>query len=92
MTLALTAVLVGIVIGVYVAYLNKLFLRCPHCGMFGTWRLDNVGAPIEEFDGDENLVGLTQRRQCRKCGGEVDDVWSDFKGRELRRVDRTLSA
>ena len=73
-------------LGIYSAFLNRAFLRCPYCTKIGAWRFDNLGAPIDELDGDGHLVKSTQRQTCRKCGGEVDHVWSDFDGREIRAI------
>lgn len=82
----LAAIIFVVVIGIYTAYLNNAFLRCPVCRKLGAWRFDDLGPSIEELDDDGNLVRSTQRQSCRKCGSEVDHVWSDFDRREIRRV------
>lgn len=80
----LAIVLVVIAYVLYTMILNREFLRCPHCGKVGSWRFNNVEEPVEEYDEDECLVGSTVRQRCRKCGGQVFHVWSDFEGREIR--------
>ena len=79
-------VFVGI-IGLDIAILNGVFLRCPYCRKTGTWRFDTAGNPDLEHDQDGKLMRSTQRKRCRQCGHHVDDVWSDHEGRELRRAD-----
>ena len=79
-------IFIGIV-GIYNAVLNGAFLRCPYCQRPGAWRFDNDGTPTLDLDEDGNLIRSTQRKRCRSCGHDVDDVWSDHDGREIRRVD-----
>ena len=77
---------VGIIVLTFVAYtliINREFLRCPHCGKFGSWRFDDVAPSDDEYD-DGSLIRSSTRQRCRKCGGEVLHVWSDHEGRDIR--------
>ena len=75
-----------IVFVTYMAILNGAFLRCPYCKKIGSWRFDSIDKPVEEHDSDGDLIKSTQRQKCRRCGCEVDHIWSDHDGRELRKV------
>ena len=71
----------------YTAALNGFFLACPYCGKIGSWRFESVAEPQYEHDEEDNLVSSSHLRRCRKCRGHVQDVWSDFEGREIRKSD-----
>lgn len=77
---------IGGAIVLYMALLNRAVPRCPYCRKIGAWRFDILGAPVDEFDDDGNLVRSTKRQRCRTCGGEVDHIWSDDDGREIRKA------
>ena len=68
----------------YTMLINRAFLRCPHCEKIGSWRFDDLDEPIEEFDDDECLIRSATRQKCRKCGGEVIHIWSDYEGRAIK--------
>ena len=68
---------------IYTMIVNRVFLRCPHCRKIGSWRFDSIGESIDEHDADGVLVRSVTRQECRKCGGKVVHIWSDFEGREI---------
>lgn len=83
----LVAGLVGIIaVALYTAAINREFLRCPHCRKIGSWRFDNLGPASKEYDEDDGLQRVVQRRACRRCGGEVIHEWSDYSGRSIRKA------
>lgn len=86
MSWILAIAVIGAAIVLYTALLNRAFLRCPYCRKIGAWRFDRLGAPVDECDDDGNLVRSTQRQKCRKCGGDVEHIWSDYDGREIRKA------
>jgi hypothetical protein len=82
--LAIVAAVLGTLL--YTAWLNRLFLRCPHCRKIGSWRFDAVEPAVDRHDEDGDLVSSRQLRVCRKCGKRVIDTWSDHGGRTLERA------
>lgn len=83
MSWMLTLIAAVILFAAYTAIINSEFLRCPHCGKIGSWRFDAIEEDVDECDEEGVLVRSTTRQRCRKCGGEVVQVWSDFDGREI---------
>lgn len=76
----------------YTAWLNRLFLRCPHCRKIGSWRFDPVEPVRYGRDEDGVVVSSRQVRVCRKCKKTVLDAWSDYGGRTLEAApDRDVS-
>lgn len=82
---------ISIIVLTLVAYtliINREFLRCPHCGKVGSWRFDAIAPPVDEYD-DDHLIRSSTQQKCRKCGGEVLHIWSDYEGREIRLPEGT---
>jgi hypothetical protein len=71
----------------YTAWLNRLFLRCPHCRKIGAWRFDVVEPATVSKDEDGVVQSSRQIRVCRKCGKRVVDTWSDHGGRTLEKMN-----
>ena len=69
---------------IYTMIINREFLRCPHCRKIGAWRFDSIGESVDEKDQDGALIRSVTQQRCRKCGGVVVHVWSDFEGQEIR--------
>jgi hypothetical protein len=69
---------------VYTMIINREFIRCPHCRKIGSWRFDSIGDSIDEHDEDGCLIRSETPQRCRKCGGKVIHIWSDFEGQEIR--------
>jgi hypothetical protein len=67
----------------YTAWLNRLFLRCPHCRKIGSWRFDALESAVVSKDDDGVVQSTRQVRVCRKCKNTVLDAWSDQGGRTL---------
>lgn len=82
-----TIVIIAGVIVAYIMLINGAFLRCPYCGKMGSWRFDDLGRPVDELDDDGDVIKSKQRQSCQKCGNEVIHSWSDYAGREIRKVD-----
>ena len=81
---------IGLAIAVYVLYtmmVNRSFLRCPHCGKIGAWRFDDLGEPRDECDEDGSIIRSEVQQICRRCGGQVVHIWSDYEGREIRKTE-----
>ncbi len=83
MKIALAIVASIVAVALYTAWLNRLFLRCPHCRKIGTWRFDTLEPAVVSKDDDGNIQSSRQLRVCRKCGKRVLDTWSDHGGRAL---------
>ena len=75
----------------YVAFLNGMLRRCPHCGKIGSWRYDKIGSPVEEKDEDDVTTKLTQQLRCRYCQKLVTEVWSDFEGRAFLKNEEGIT-
>jgi hypothetical protein len=69
----------------YTAWLNRLFLRCPHCRKIGSWRFDAAEPEACRRDEDGVVQSSRQIRVCRKCGNRVLDIWSDHGGRRFEK-------
>src|SRR5438445_406154 len=50
MKTALIIVAVVFAAVLYTAWMNGVFLRCPHCRKVGSWRYDPAGPPVKEND------------------------------------------
>src|SRR5207245_10226825 len=85
MKTALIIVAVVFAAVLYTAWMNGVFLRCPHCRKIGSWRYDPAGPPVKEKDRDGVVLKRTEIRTCRKCGGRVLDRWSDHEGRSFEK-------
>jgi hypothetical protein len=59
------------------AWVNGMFLRCPHCRKIGSWRYDDPEPAVVEEDEGGGIESSRQIRVCRKCGQKVLDKWSD---------------
>jgi hypothetical protein len=79
--------IVAFVLGLYTAWMNGAFRRCPHCGKVGSWRYDAAEPAVHEKDEDGVLQKRTQIRICRKCGKMVLDKWSDSEGRTFEKAN-----
>jgi pyruvate-formate lyase-activating enzyme len=75
-----------LVFGIYTAFTNGIFLRCPYCHKIGAWRFDTIESPIETIDEDGNTQSTQETRICRKCTGKVLDIWSDHEGRTIKKA------
>ena len=76
-----------LVMALYTAWMNQLFLRCPHCGKIGSWRYDAAESAAEERDEDGVVRKITQIRICTKCKSKVLYKWSDYEGRTLEKAN-----
>jgi hypothetical protein len=86
MMIALLIVAAVLATLLYTAWLNQLFLRCPHCRKIGSWRFDRVEAAVVSKDEDGVVQSSREVRACRKCGTRVVDTWSDHGGRTLKQT------
>ena len=84
--IALTVLAVVAAISFYTAWLNGIFLRCPHCRKIGSWRYDSTEPAVVEKNEDGSVVSRSQPRICRKCGKRVMDRWSDGGGRTFEKA------
>jgi hypothetical protein len=87
MRIALITIATILVVLLYTAWLNRLFLRCPHCRKIGTWRFDAAEPATERKDNDGAVQSSGQIRVCRKCGKRVLDTWSDHGGRKIEKLE-----
>ncbi len=86
--IALITVATIVAVALYTAWLNRLFLRCPHCRKIGSWRFDNLEPAVVSTDKDGVAKASRQLRVC-KCGKRVLDMWSDNGGRSLEAARET---
>ena len=86
MKLALAIIAAVFALGLYSAWLNGLFLRCPYCRKIGSWRFDAAEPVVETKDEDGVVESSRQVRVCRKCGKRVLDTWSDHAGRSFEKL------
>jgi hypothetical protein len=84
LTLAIIASVFALLL--YTAWLNRLFLRCPHCRKIGSWRFDPAEPEACNRDEDGDVQSSRQIQVCRKCRKRVLDIWSDHDGRALTKV------
>jgi len=85
MKIALTIVAV-FALALYTAWLNGLFLRCPHCRKIGSWRFNSTEPAVVEKDEVGGVLSRSQTRICRKCGKAILDKWSDHEGRTFEKA------
>jgi endogenous inhibitor of DNA gyrase (YacG/DUF329 family) len=86
MKIALAIMGVVLVGSFYIAWLNGVFVRCPHCRKVGSWRFDPAELAVERKDEEGVVESSRQIRICRKCGKRVVDRWSDHSGRTVEKV------
>ena len=86
MKIALVTIATVLAVALYTAWLNRLFLRCPHCRKIGSWRFDTLEPAVVSKADDGAVQSSSQLRACRKCGKRVVDAWSDQGGRVLEAV------
>jgi len=87
MNLVLIITTAVFVVLLYIAWLNGLFLRCPHCRKIGSWRFDAVEPPVEERDEEGTVRSRRQIRVCPRYRKRILDKWSDHDGRTLEMID-----
>ena len=87
MKLALLIAAVVSALLLYTAWLNGVFLRCPHCRKIGSWRYDSSEPAVQDKDEDGIVQTRRRIRVCRKCGKRVLDKWSDHEGRTLEKAN-----
>jgi hypothetical protein len=85
MIMAMVALVLTFIL--YSAWMNGVFLRCPHCGKIGSWRFNTAEPPVEKKDEDGVLQESTQIRICRKCAKRVLAKWSDHEGRTFEKAN-----
>ena len=83
----LTAFAAILALLLYVAWLNRLLARCPHCGKIGSRRYDRPEPPVEHRDEDGFIVSHARVYVCRRCGKRCVDKWSDQNGRSFEKAD-----
>jgi hypothetical protein len=86
MRFALVIIASVLVVMLYTAWLNRLFLRCPHCRKIGSWRFDPAEPEVCSKDEDGVVQSSQQIQVCRKCGKKVLDIWSDHDGRTFEKM------
>jgi hypothetical protein len=86
MEIGLTIIAFVAALLLYTAWVNGVFLRCPHCRKIGSWRFDAAEPAVDTRDEDDVLESSRQVRVCRKCGERVLDTWSDQGGRTFEKV------
>ena len=84
---ALVILAIVFVFLLYTAWMNGLFLRCPHCRKIGSWRYDTLEHAIEQKDEDGIVQRSTRILVCRKCRKRVLDKWSDHEGRRFEKAN-----
>jgi DNA-directed RNA polymerase subunit RPC12/RpoP len=73
-------------VALYVAWINGMFLRCPHCGKGGSWRFKATGPSKDRKDEDGVVQESSQVLICPKCEGRILSKWSDHGGRRFQKL------